>query len=51
LRERMGVAARYRIETHFTIDTYMRQLQRMYSSLLGLGGDSGGPPKEKQAES
>ena len=51
LRERMGVAARHRIETHFTIDTYMRQLQRMYSSLLGLGGDSGGPPKEKQAES
>lgn len=51
LREKMGAAARHRIETHFTIDNYMRQLQRMYSSLLGLGGDSGGPPKEKQAES
>jgi glycosyltransferase involved in cell wall biosynthesis len=51
LRQKMGAAARQRIETHFTIDNYMRQLQRMYSSLLGLGGDSGGPPKDKQAES
>lgn len=33
LREQMGTAARRRIEAHYTVEEYMRQLQQLYGSL------------------